>query len=92
VDDLFIVPLGIVLAIKLIPAEIMAEHRRRTAREQVQPQSRAGAVAAIVVWIIVSIQARAPMFTVSWWSNSRILPTPAKIGRRAQQTADAATF
>jgi uncharacterized membrane protein YkvA (DUF1232 family) len=28
VDDLFIVPLCIVVAIKLIPAEIMAEHRR----------------------------------------------------------------
>jgi hypothetical protein len=62
VDDFFIVPLGIVLAIKLIPAEIMAEHRRRAAREQVQPQSRAGAVAAIVVWIIVSIQAGAYVY------------------------------
>lgn len=65
VDDLFIVPLGIVLAIKLIPAEIMAEYRRTAAREQVQPQSRAGAVAVNVVWIIVSILADAYIYRLA---------------------------
>lgn len=28
-DDLVIVPLGLVLAIKLIPADVLAEHRQR---------------------------------------------------------------
>ena len=47
-DDLVIVPLGISIAVRLIPPEIMAEHRR-AAREA--PASRAGAIGIIVLWI-----------------------------------------
>jgi uncharacterized membrane protein YkvA (DUF1232 family) len=48
-DDLVIVPLGIYVAVRLIPPEIMAEHRRAVVGEA--PASRAGAIGIIVVWI-----------------------------------------
>jgi uncharacterized membrane protein YkvA (DUF1232 family) len=48
-DDLVIVPLGIYLAVRLIPPEIMAEHRRAAAGAP--PASQAGAIGIIIVWI-----------------------------------------
>ena len=41
-DDLIIIPLGILLAIRLIPPELLAEHRAAAARAIVQPQSNTG--------------------------------------------------
>ena len=39
-DDLILVPLGILLAIQLIPPAIMAEHRRSAVAAQARPRSR----------------------------------------------------
>lgn len=54
-DDLIITPLGILLAIKLIPPAVMADARRQAEAlmQQGKPVSRAGAVMVIGVWIIV---------------------------------------
>ena len=49
--DAIIVPLGIALAVRLIPGPLMAEHRAAAALAQSRPVSRAGAVAIIAVWI-----------------------------------------
>jgi uncharacterized membrane protein YkvA (DUF1232 family) len=49
-DDLIIVPLGIVAVVKLIPPEIMAEHRAAAAVASERPISRAAAVAIVFVW------------------------------------------
>ncbi len=49
-DDLLIVPLGIVLAVKLIPAQVMAELRMKAA-QQGKPSSKAGLAIIIIVWI-----------------------------------------
>ncbi|MEQ8826962.1 MAG: YkvA family protein, partial [Parvibaculum sp.] len=51
-DDLIVVPLGIMLVIRLIPAEIMAEHRNLAAAAQGQPVSRTAAVVIACVWIV----------------------------------------
>lgn len=51
-DDLIIVPLGIVLAIKLIPADVMAEHRSLATAAQEKPVSFAGAAVIIAIWLI----------------------------------------
>jgi uncharacterized membrane protein YkvA (DUF1232 family) len=48
-DDLVLVPLGIAIAVRLIPPEIMAEHRRAAATAPAA--SRAGAIAIIVAWV-----------------------------------------
>ena len=53
VDDLIIVPLGVLLVIKLIPPEIMAEHRAAADRAVGKPVSRAGAVVIIGVWVVI---------------------------------------
>lgn len=49
-DDLLIVPLGILLAVKLIPEPIMLELRLK-AIEQRKPSSRAGLVAILLIWL-----------------------------------------
>ena len=51
-DDLSIVPLGIALVIKLIPPEIMAEHRARATATQDRPASKTAAAVIIAVWIL----------------------------------------
>lgn len=50
-DDLLIVPLGILLVIKLIPAGILAEHRSAAAQIASRPISRAGLAAIIIIWL-----------------------------------------
>jgi len=49
-DDLIIVPLGIVLAVRLIPPELMAEHRAAAQAAIAQPQSTSGALVIIAIW------------------------------------------
>jgi uncharacterized membrane protein YkvA (DUF1232 family) len=51
-DDVILVPLGIALAIRLIPPALFAEHRQAaSARVDGRPTSRIGAVVIIIVWI-----------------------------------------
>ncbi len=49
-DDVIIVPLGIMLAVRLIPGPLMAEFRAEAARREGRPTSIAGAAAIAVVW------------------------------------------
>lgn len=49
-DDLIIVPLGIMLAIRLIPQPVMAELRQRAAERAGRPVSRAGLIFILAVW------------------------------------------
>jgi uncharacterized membrane protein YkvA (DUF1232 family) len=58
-DDLIIVPLGIVAVVKLIPPEIMAEHRASAAIASERPISLTAAVVIVVIWI-------ASMALVGW--------------------------
>ncbi len=53
-DDLLLVPLGILLAVRLIPADLMAEFRAEAARQAVRPTSRAGAVAVGAIWAFLT--------------------------------------
>jgi uncharacterized membrane protein YkvA (DUF1232 family) len=50
VDDLILVPLGIALVIKLIPPEIMAEHRELATAAQDRPVSWTAAAIVIALW------------------------------------------
>src|SRR5215470_5189676 len=49
-DDVIIVPLGILAVVKLIPPEIMAEHRSLAAAAQDRPVSRTAAIVIAIVW------------------------------------------
>lgn len=50
-DDLILVPLGLLLMLRLIPAEILAEHRVAAASIVERPVSRAGAAVVIAIWL-----------------------------------------
>lgn len=54
-DDLVVTPLGIALALKMIPAEVMVEARREAEglMQQGRPIIRAGALMVIGVWLLV---------------------------------------
>ena len=56
-DDLLLIPLGVVIAIKLIPPEVLAECRARAtlAATNATPQSRVAAVVIVSVWIILAV-------------------------------------
>ena len=51
-DDLIIVPLGIALVIRMIPPEIMAEHRARAMAAQDRPVSRKAAAVIVAIWAL----------------------------------------
>jgi uncharacterized membrane protein YkvA (DUF1232 family) len=53
-DDLIIVPLGILLVIRLIGPDIMAELRGRSAAAQERPQGRTAAIVIVGIWIVVA--------------------------------------
>jgi uncharacterized membrane protein YkvA (DUF1232 family) len=53
-DDLVLVPLGLLLVIRLIPADILAEHRAAAAAVAERPVSRAGAAAVIAIWVLAA--------------------------------------
>jgi uncharacterized membrane protein YkvA (DUF1232 family) len=50
-DDLIIVPLGVLAVIRLIPPEVMADHRATAAAQQ-RPVSRKAAIAIMCIWIV----------------------------------------
>jgi len=56
-DDLLIVPLGIWLAVRMIPPEVMAEHRATAESSGRRPTSKAGAVAIVTIWVLLAAAA-----------------------------------
>ncbi len=51
-DDLVLVPLGLLLMMRLIPPDILAEHRIAAATIVERPVSRTGAAVVIFVWVL----------------------------------------
>jgi uncharacterized membrane protein YkvA (DUF1232 family) len=56
-DDLIIVPLGIVLAVRLIPADILAEHRATAADAGKRPTNHTAAFVIVAIWIGLALVA-----------------------------------
>ncbi|MBN9498954.1 MAG: DUF1232 domain-containing protein [Alphaproteobacteria bacterium] len=59
-DDIIIVPLGIMLAVRLIPVALLEEFRGRAAEMIERPISRAGLAIIITIWI-------AAAGSLLWW-------------------------
>jgi uncharacterized membrane protein YkvA (DUF1232 family) len=55
-DDLILVPLGAALALRLIPADVLAECRQksREVMKQGQPLNRVAALVIIAVWLLLA--------------------------------------
>ena len=51
-DDLVIIPLGIWIVIRLMPADLMREFRAEATRMEARPNSRAGAFIVVAVWFV----------------------------------------
>ena len=54
-DDLIIVPLGIMLVVRLIPAEVMREHRETAAQASRRPVSPITAGVFILIWVMCAV-------------------------------------
>ncbi|NUB09331.1 DUF1232 domain-containing protein [Azospirillum sp. Vi22] len=59
-DDLLIVPLGILLVIRLIPAAVLEEHRATAARLAARPVSYVAAALMVGVWLVAAV-------ALFWW-------------------------
>jgi uncharacterized membrane protein YkvA (DUF1232 family) len=64
-DDLIVIPLGIALVVRMIPPDLMAEHRRLADAAQHRPVSRAAAAIIVVVWFAA--------LALTAWTAMRIL-------------------
>jgi uncharacterized membrane protein YkvA (DUF1232 family) len=53
-DDLILVPLGIALAIRMIPAEVLAECREKARELSKRPVYRVAAVVVVTVWLALA--------------------------------------
>jgi uncharacterized membrane protein YkvA (DUF1232 family) len=56
-DDLVILPVGILLVVRMIPKDIMAEHRATAAAAARSPVSKIGAAAIVAVWVLAAVVA-----------------------------------
>jgi uncharacterized membrane protein YkvA (DUF1232 family) len=59
-DDLLIVPLGIMLAVRLVPDHLMAEFRAEAATGAAHPRSAVGAAIVLAVWLAAAL-------LLVWW-------------------------
>jgi len=60
-DDLVIVPLGIMLAVRLVPREVLAELRIEAERRAAsRPASRTAAIVIVTIWIVAAS-------ILAWW-------------------------
>lgn len=59
-DDVIIVPLGIMLALRLMPTALMAEFREAATQRLDRPTSRAGLAFILALWLAATA-------LVTWW-------------------------
>lgn len=65
-DDVILVPLGIILVVRMIPKPLMAEFRARAAAREGRPVSRIAAALVILVWL-----AALALFVWAFWLRRR---------------------
>ena len=65
-DEVILLPPAILLAVRLVPPELMAEHRA-AARTAAKPVSRAGAAVIVGLWLVAAT-------ALVWW----FWPDPAR--------------
>lgn len=64
-DDAVLLPLAILLAIRLVPPDVMAEHRATATAAAGRPVSRGAAVFIVAIWVV-------PAALVAWWLVPKI--------------------
>lgn len=68
-DDLVLIPLGVKVALMMIPAQVMAESRERssTAFQDGKPASREAAIVIVLVWL--ALAGLALYLAGRWWTS-----------------------
>ena len=64
-DDAVLLPLAILLAVRLVPPSVMAEHRATALEAAERPVSRAGAAAIVALWLLSAA-------ALLWWLWPRL--------------------
>ena len=68
-DDLILVPLGVALAVRMIPDDVLSESRQK-AREMVErgekPVSRAAAAVIVVLWLVLAVLGTLVLVRMVW--------------------------
>lgn len=59
-DEVILLPLAILWAVRLVPPDAMAEHRAAAIRAEGQPVSHVGAVLIVTVWVLTAV-------ALLWW-------------------------
>jgi uncharacterized membrane protein YkvA (DUF1232 family) len=59
-DDIAIVPAGILLTVRLIPVGLMDEFRAEAAQQEERPTSRVAAAGIVLLWV-------AALALTAWW-------------------------
>lgn len=54
-DDIVVVPLGILLVIKMIPDDVLAKHRATAALAQKKPSCMIAAFVIITTWVVLAV-------------------------------------
>jgi uncharacterized membrane protein YkvA (DUF1232 family) len=67
-DDLIIIPLGVWIVVRLVPAGLMREFRAEAERMDVRPVSRTGALVIVLLWIVSA-------GLLLWWFWPRPAPS-----------------
>jgi uncharacterized membrane protein YkvA (DUF1232 family) len=67
-DDLLLVPLGIWIAVRLIPPTLMAELRER-ASTQARPRSLAAAAMVVVLWFLAAALVGGLVWRSGWMAS-----------------------
>jgi uncharacterized membrane protein YkvA (DUF1232 family) len=67
-DDVILVPAGIWLVIRLIPADVLAEHRALADAASSRPVNRTATAAILAIWIVAAC-------TVAWLSQRYLFKT-----------------
>jgi uncharacterized membrane protein YkvA (DUF1232 family) len=65
-DDLIVVPLGVALAIKMIPPHVLAECRQKAREARDRPVNRVAASVIVLVWIALAVLAVRIVTRVFW--------------------------
>ena len=63
-DDAILLPLAVLLAVRLVPPAVMAEHRAASLAAEARPVSRAGAVLVVALWVLAAA-------ALLWWLGPR---------------------
>ncbi len=54
-DEVILLPIAIALALRLLPAAVLADAREQAARWQGKPRSRLGAAIIILIWVLALV-------------------------------------